>query len=956
MKILIRRTALFTLTIILSFLFTSCPLPITEKLVAAIEDEFAPIITITDPLYGDTYYSEVRITGVLTDHAISNGDGKGSISTFSFSASSNNAYRGGIRINSLGVVTKDPSLGDVDILYSPTTGDFSFLMNTASYYGSMQIDFLAVDLNGNSTTTSFQLRESNGPLVTLTHPDTPQYTQGQTIHIEGTVQDSLSEPDSIDEIQTLTCTMQELGVFGSDSVVLNVAAELPNPAPDIIFHSNKSQGFDFTLVKATRIFSADVTLPGSFTNSVTIIVTATDKNGKTSSPRTIQLTRNTGESYLSFNQPGSQKTYYSPTQSTAMPIEVWVDPGAYPLTGLSLRVQSSSRTENFDFLPFYNPVTLLSARTIDLTGGHTGNATLTMTSTTTDSTPTDYQTSLNTTLYEDSVAPDITGISFVVGDGDSWARTGDSAELEFTVADSGSGFSDSEDDLIVTIAGVTVVPVLGGDGIWRASQALPGNLGVNHDDAIPFTIRPFDRLGNNITVDETSVATVEYYHDVPSSMPPVTITKTTAATATNWLSADAINEVLTIDLPDNRTLNIDADDFQLVFNDSLTRNVDCSGAGYTGTYTMVGDEPNGEVTFNWHYLDMAGNETTYTDKPTVFEVDNDKPQLTDDRIISSYSTDTSIVPDGEEARVRFKQSDSGGSGLSSANPTVDFYINGTLVSADVEAAYSSGYWRVDYPVTGATLQGEITAIAHTADNAGNAATLTIDDNIYIDSKAPNLDGTETIVSNAFVSGDTGLAAIGDTIKLSFTLDEGVKSDTDPIVTFTIGGETVQTSETVLDGVIRKMWIAEYTVLAPNPVLSGTVTASIGNIMDQYGNEPSTPFTVDPLPANDVSVDNVVPSAPILSVSSPAVGPNYANGESVTVTVMVDAADTDAAGVTVTCNGTDHSDDTLVAGVGEVTFLLPSPATQQTYSITAVVIDAHGNEGSSASETVTVDAP
>ena len=130
MKMSIRRAVLLALPIALSFLFTSCPLPITEKLVAALEDEFAPSVTITSHSRNDFYYSTLLIEGVIEDDAITRGDGKGALSSLSFYIDNDSNYRGGISLDSEGTVSQDFSKGAIPIDY-PGDGTFSFTVFTS---------------------------------------------------------------------------------------------------------------------------------------------------------------------------------------------------------------------------------------------------------------------------------------------------------------------------------------------------------------------------------------------------------------------------------------------------------------------------------------------------------------------------------------------------------------------------------------------------------------------------------------------------------------------------------------------------------------------------------------------------------------------------------------------------------------------------------------------------------
>ena len=60
---------LYILSIFVLFTVISCPEPITEDIVAKVEDEGAPTIVVTSPLNNSVYRSSVSFTGTVNDDA-----------------------------------------------------------------------------------------------------------------------------------------------------------------------------------------------------------------------------------------------------------------------------------------------------------------------------------------------------------------------------------------------------------------------------------------------------------------------------------------------------------------------------------------------------------------------------------------------------------------------------------------------------------------------------------------------------------------------------------------------------------------------------------------------------------------------------------------------------------------------------------------------------------------------
>ena len=184
------------LVLILSvFVFVSCPEPITEEIVAKVEDEGAPSIIVSSPSNNSLYRSSVTFTGRVED------DAKNSIERFSFDVQ-NRSISGGVVISS-GNVAQDSSAGTTPVSYNSSTGAFSFDFSTVDpdvLTGRLFVNLEAVDWNGNTAEETLILYENtDGLYLDLTSP-TIDTTYETSISISGTVLDFNTTPISIENI------------------------------------------------------------------------------------------------------------------------------------------------------------------------------------------------------------------------------------------------------------------------------------------------------------------------------------------------------------------------------------------------------------------------------------------------------------------------------------------------------------------------------------------------------------------------------------------------------------------------------------------------------------------------------------------------------------------------------------------------------------------------------------
>ncbi len=180
----LKRAILFISVLMILFSIMSCPEPITEDVVAKVEDTGSPSIIVTSPSNNSIYRSSVTFEGKVSD------DAKNSIEKFSFDVQ-NRPISGGVTITS-GNVSQDVSAGLITVDYDSSSGSFSFTFSTVDpdiLTGRLFVDLTAVDWNGNTAEETVILYENtDGPYVELTTPAAGDIYSGN-MNIEGRILD-----------------------------------------------------------------------------------------------------------------------------------------------------------------------------------------------------------------------------------------------------------------------------------------------------------------------------------------------------------------------------------------------------------------------------------------------------------------------------------------------------------------------------------------------------------------------------------------------------------------------------------------------------------------------------------------------------------------------------------------------------------------------------------------------
>ncbi|MDA3957014.1 hypothetical protein, partial [Oceanispirochaeta sp.] len=211
-----KKFLVYSILIIVSLIFVSCPDPLTEDMVTAAQDKLPPVIEVYSPGNNETYLSTVEFSVFVRDDAKNEDDGAGDIASISF-AVSNDDFRGGlINIGSAGQVTQDPDGGPDSIDYDPDTGIIAFSVSTIEpniLNSLISVTITVTDRNNNVTEEQVSLFESEGPITDIKLVDEEnnvnKYLAEKYITMSGTVSNSEDDPDSSSEITEIRWSLAD---------------------------------------------------------------------------------------------------------------------------------------------------------------------------------------------------------------------------------------------------------------------------------------------------------------------------------------------------------------------------------------------------------------------------------------------------------------------------------------------------------------------------------------------------------------------------------------------------------------------------------------------------------------------------------------------------------------------------------------------------------------------------
>jgi hypothetical protein len=548
----VTKTLLAILPLLAGLLFTACE-PLSKQLIAAVEDDYSPVIIVDTPTAGGTYYSTIDVSGHVNDDSLVSGDDIGILSSLSFEIASDLAHRGRITISSGGDATKDTGYGNVDIAFNPADRSFSFSVPTSDLGFPPQILYLritAVDFNGNESVELIQLIRSEGPFVNLESPasDDLSYVKGGSFTVKGEVADSnqhfieataAGDPISADEVASVKIEILALGISAEIDI------DGGETSADIFPRTGSFQ-YD----AGSREFNCFVDLVSSDdgVTSLTIRVTATDKNGNSQVVTHSMTQIQEAGPVLYFYSPFTAGTYYySGNPATAAQPILWVngssrtrydslicDGWVYSLLSgrlvetATLQFTSGGFNQNYNIKTsyieyrdpliwgrdFYHYRYTLAGSTFQ---SFAGNGTAEITLTAVDDTPDALTSTESWPIFEDSDGPVFSSEDLVTSTGTSYIGQSGSIDLSFNVADGSFETGLDPTSLSGSVAGIALMSGdFSDDGGGDYSVSVNLSAATQSTGVLDIAINAADYMGNPSSLDENDFTSVTFLSGVPT--------------------------------------------------------------------------------------------------------------------------------------------------------------------------------------------------------------------------------------------------------------------------------------------------------------------------------------------------------------------------------------------------------------------------------------------------------
>jgi hypothetical protein len=307
--------------------------------------------------------------------------------------------------------------------------------------------------------------------------------------------------------------------------------------------------------------------------------------------------------------------------------------------------------------------------------------------------------------------------------------------------------------------------------------------------------------GNSLLVDDASDMWVMDL--TPPQLPTVTI-------QSNYSRPERVGTggVVTINITANEN----------IFQPTVTiaggsASVTGSNQNWLATYTMLGAETEGPVTFNIAFRDLANNNGSAVSTTTNFSsVTYDKTAPTISGVeISSSNPISTLAMVGDEITLLF-----------SSNEPIE-NISAKLNGKNMAVANLGGNnWEATYAMASSNPQGFVTFTLTCFDYSGNQSIKSTTDNssqVYFDKNKPELLPVTIASNNAF---NSSKAIPGDKVTVSFTSNEEI----------TVTSATILGKLATVNNTSGNAWTAEYTVTPTDP--EGIVTFTL-NFKDLAGN-------------------------------------------------------------------------------------------------------------------------
>ena len=245
--------------------------------------------------------------------------------------------------------------------------------------GDIEVDIVAIDLNGNvdDDSSTLRLRSSEGPALSITTPDNGSFfSTGELINLTGTLSDSLEITDSIEEIAYVRFMISPLG--------LNEELDL-----DDLGDQDPSDGMRF-FKPITFLGSVNFEIVNTFFNcsfyppdtgmdtTTTITIEAEDRNGNITD-KAVTMFYNDGGPLLNIELPTQDPHYYSNNVSNPdIPLKVNVKRAGSNVTAVEYRTEDGGVEKSTRYtiqvtsqgrLLMISPILIMQMLTLILTMG-----------------------------------------------------------------------------------------------------------------------------------------------------------------------------------------------------------------------------------------------------------------------------------------------------------------------------------------------------------------------------------------------------------------------------------------------------------------------------------------------------------------------------------------------------------------------------------------------------------
>ncbi len=540
------------LTAVLAVLaLAGCPQPVDDQLLRVVEDAIPPDIALTSPAANGEIRSTVTIAGRITDSSFRANDKGGVLDSVEIQVQAEPQLTRAIKLadGSFTVTPADPTF-----TFDFDSGAFSIELDTSSIDRSREFIISATDRNGNSAEVRRLLFPSDGMLIQMQEPGTAftMFEVGGLFTIAGTVTNSSSDLNNISELASLKWEIVQNPAWsavldttpgGPDDQGATYERQIIGPFPDVMP--------PFVLTRADGSFTSSFTIPPSGVTTLTVKVTATDRNGIA---RSAERTVTEDLEYPTFILMPPNPRYGSPLTSyysSSPPSEVVTVQGLVDdvLLIQQLKYDLSSPVgapvsvtySGAGLASVMNPVTGDLTFTVD-TAGRQGNIILTITA----RSPEGLEAPFPITIRDDRTAPSIAGVSISstnVQSGGPYARIGDTVNVGFTLSDAQTGINPAS--VAASIGGGAASVTNLGGGAWRASRVLAGG----EPQAMTLTIAAADMIGNAANASATSDGSSVTFYQGPPTVSGLAMTSSNASPT--WAKA---SDVVTLSFAATREL------------------------------------------------------------------------------------------------------------------------------------------------------------------------------------------------------------------------------------------------------------------------------------------------------------------------------------------------------------------------------------------------------------------